>query len=36
MCMCAMDERCQDLSLAVAELRHHAALNEENSLYPDN
>ena len=29
-------ERCQDLSLAAAELRHHAALNEENSLYPDN
>ena len=28
-------ERCQDLSLAAAELRHHAALDEENSLYPD-
>ena len=28
-------ERCQDLSLAAAELRHHAALNEENSLCPD-
>ena len=28
-------ERCQDLSLAAAELRHHAALDEENLLYPD-